>query len=132
MQQRLASETKLVKGLVMDHGARHPDMPRALRNAYILTCNVSLEWEKTELDSVTQYSDPATRDALVEKERSAVDKKCRAIIDLKRKVCEKNDKTFMIVNQKGIEYVLAPRSPPMIIILHYFFLRISAVSSLLC
>ena len=38
---------RLVRGLVMDHGARHPDMKKRVENAYILTCNVSLEYEKT-------------------------------------------------------------------------------------
>lgn len=33
-------------GLVLDHGSRHPDMPRKVDNAYILTCNVSMEYEK--------------------------------------------------------------------------------------
>ena len=46
MQHRLSTETKLVKGLVLDHGARHPDMKKRLENCFILTCNVSLEWEK--------------------------------------------------------------------------------------
>jgi hypothetical protein len=40
------TETKLVKGLVLDHGTRHPDMPKKLENAWILTANVSLEYEK--------------------------------------------------------------------------------------
>lgn len=47
MQHRNEMETSLVKGLVMDHGGRHPDMPKRLNNCYILTCNVSLEYEKT-------------------------------------------------------------------------------------
>lgn len=47
MQHRTESETRLVKGLVLDHGARHPDMPKRLENAFIFTCNVSLEFEKT-------------------------------------------------------------------------------------
>lgn len=50
MQHRTASDTTLVKGIVMDHGSRHPDMPKRLENAYILTCNVSLEYEKTEVN----------------------------------------------------------------------------------
>lgn len=37
---------KLILGLVLDHGSRHPDMPRKVENAYILTCNVSMEYEK--------------------------------------------------------------------------------------
>lgn len=47
MQHRTASETQLVRGLVLDHGGRHPDMPKRVENAYILTLNVSLEYEKT-------------------------------------------------------------------------------------
>ena len=51
MQHRTASETQLVRGLVLDHGARHPDMPKRLENAFILTLNVSLEYEKTYVTS---------------------------------------------------------------------------------
>jgi T-complex protein 1 subunit zeta len=47
MQHRTASETQLARGLVMDHGGRHPDMPKRVENAFILTLNVSLEYEKT-------------------------------------------------------------------------------------
>jgi T-complex protein 1 subunit zeta len=47
MQHRTVSETQLVRGLVMDHGGRHPDMPKRVENAFILTLNVSLEFEKT-------------------------------------------------------------------------------------
>lgn len=51
MPHKLGTETKLVRGLVMDHGSRHPDMPTKLKNCYILTANVSLEYEKTEVNS---------------------------------------------------------------------------------
>lgn len=47
MQHRTDMDTKLIKGLVLDHGARHPDMPKRVENAYILILNVSLEYEKT-------------------------------------------------------------------------------------
>lgn len=40
-------DSRLVKGLVLDHGARHPDMPKRVDDAYILSLNVSLEYEKT-------------------------------------------------------------------------------------
>ena len=43
----LSCVPRLVKGLVMDHGARHPDMPKSVEDAFILTLNVSLEYEKT-------------------------------------------------------------------------------------
>lgn len=47
MRHKTDMDTTLVRGLVMDHGGRHPDMPKRVTNAYILTCNVSLEYEKT-------------------------------------------------------------------------------------
>lgn len=46
MQHKSDLDTTLIKGLVLDHGARHPDMPKKVTNAFILTCNVSLEYEK--------------------------------------------------------------------------------------
>ena len=55
MQHRTASETQLIRGLVLDHGARHPDMPKRLENCYILTLNVSLEYEKTYVDAGTNF-----------------------------------------------------------------------------
>jgi T-complex protein 1 subunit zeta len=47
MQHKMDTETQLIRGLVMDHGARHPDMPKRLENCFVLTLNVSLEYEKT-------------------------------------------------------------------------------------
>ena len=46
MQHHSDSDTKLVQGLVLDHGARHPYMPKRLSNCFIMTCNLSLEYEK--------------------------------------------------------------------------------------
>ena len=46
MQHKSIEDTALIKGLVLDHGARHPDMKRHVKNASILSCNVSLEYEK--------------------------------------------------------------------------------------
>lgn len=47
MQHKTETDTTLVKGLVLDHGARHADMPKRVENAFVLTLNVSLEYEKT-------------------------------------------------------------------------------------
>ncbi|CAM9448017.1 unnamed protein product, partial [Discosporangium mesarthrocarpum] len=49
MRHKSAMDSTLIKGIVMDHGARHPDMPCNLENCHILTCNVSFEYEKTEV-----------------------------------------------------------------------------------
>ena len=51
MKHKSETDTGLIRGLVMDHGAWHPDMKKRVEDAYILTCNVSLEYEKTEVNS---------------------------------------------------------------------------------
>merc|ERR1711933_537859 len=93
-----------IKGLVMDHGSRHPDMPKRLENCYILTLNVSLEYEKSEVNAGFFYSSSEQRDKLVESERKFTDEKVKKIIELKNKVCtEENKKSFVVINQKGID-----------------------------
>merc|ERR1712061_664503 len=104
MKNKLITDTRLVKGLVLDHGARHPDMPKRLEKCYILTCNVSLEYEKSEVNAGFFYSSSEQRDKLVESERKFTDEKVKKIIELKRKVCtEENKKSFVVINQKGID-----------------------------
>lgn len=76
MVQKMATETKLIKGLVLDHGCRHPDMPRALKNCYILNCNVSLEYEKTEVNSGFFFSSAEEREKLLVSERKFTDERC--------------------------------------------------------
>ncbi|PHH85900.1 hypothetical protein CDD83_11022 [Cordyceps sp. RAO-2017] len=104
MQHRTASDTQLIKGLALDHGARHPDMPKRLENCYILTLNVSLEYEKTEINSGFFYSSAEQRDKLVESERRFIDAKLKKIVELKKELCGTDGKkNFVIINQKGID-----------------------------
>lgn len=104
MQHRTASDTQLIKGLALDHGARHPDMPKRVENAYILTLNVSLEYEKSEINSGFFYNSAEQRDKLVASERRFVDEKLRKIVDLKNQVCGGDSKkSFVVINQKGID-----------------------------
>lgn len=104
MKHKLVTETRFVRGLVLDHGARHPDMPKKLENCCILTCNVSLEYEKTEVNAGFFYNSAEQRSKLVESERKFTDEKVKKIIDLKRLVCtEENKKSFVVINQKGID-----------------------------
>lgn len=86
MKHRLENDTKLIKGLVLDHGGRHPGMPRRLENCYILTCNISLEFEKSEINSGFFYSSADEREKLVAAERKVTNDRVQQIIDLKRKV----------------------------------------------
>ncbi|ORZ10775.1 T-complex protein 1 zeta subunit [Absidia repens] len=105
MQHRAETESKLIRGLVLDHGARHPDMPKKVKNAFVLTLNVSLEYEKSEINSGFFYSTPEQREKLVESERKHVDEKIRKIVEFKDQVCtgEYADYGFVVINQKGID-----------------------------
>eukprot|EP00736_Rhodelphis_marinus_P008427 Rmarinus@m.9376 len=104
MEHRSGTDSRLIRGLVLDHGARHPDMPKNLKNCYILTCNVSLEYEKTEVTSGFFYSSADQREKMVESERQLINDRCQQIIDLKNKVCgDDPEKGFCVINQKGID-----------------------------
>lgn len=103
MQHKSSTDTQLIEGLVLDHGSRHPDMPKRLENAYILTCNVSLEYEKSEVNSGFFYKTAEEREKFVVAERDFIMKRCQKIVELKRKVCEGTDKSFVVINQKGID-----------------------------
>lgn len=85
---RSTSESRFVNGIVLDHGARHPDMPDVLTNCKIMTLNTSLEYEKTETQSGFYYSSAEEREKLVESERKWLDERCKIIIDFKRSVCK--------------------------------------------
>ncbi|KAF0993021.1 hypothetical protein HZS_5854, partial [Henneguya salminicola] len=98
-------DTRLVKGLVMDHGGRHANMPNQLKNVYILTCNVSLEYEKTEVNSGYFYKTTEERVKMAEGERKFTDYLVRKIIEFKKKLCDGTDKSFLVVNQKGIDLI---------------------------
>ncbi|KXS16080.1 T-complex protein 1 zeta subunit [Gonapodya prolifera JEL478] len=103
MMHRSDTDTKLVRGLVMDHGARHPDMPKRVEDAFILTLNVSLEYEKSEINSGFYYTTAEQREKLVESERKFTDAKCAKIVEFKKSVCDGTNKSFVIINQKGID-----------------------------
>ncbi|KAJ0977637.1 hypothetical protein J5N97_013111 [Dioscorea zingiberensis] len=79
MYHKFDVDTRLVEGLVLDHGSRHPDMKRRVENCYILTCNVPLEYEKSEINSGFFYSNTGQREK------------------------DGDDNNFVVINQKGID-----------------------------
>jgi T-complex protein 1 subunit zeta len=93
--------THFINGIVMDHGARHPDMPDVLNNCRIMTCNVSLEYEKTETQSGFFYSSAEEREKLVESERKWLDERCKQVIDFKRSVCKDGEVSHGGINDCG-------------------------------
>ncbi|CAF1458675.1 unnamed protein product [Adineta steineri] len=78
MQHRTEGDSRLVRGIVLDHGG---------------------------LNAGFFYKNAEERDRLVTSERKFIDDRVQKIVELKRKVCSSDDKnkTFVIVNQKGID-----------------------------
>jgi T-complex protein 1 subunit zeta len=103
MQHKMSTESRLIKGLVLDHGGRHENMPSRLENCYIMSLNVSLEYEKTEVHSGFFWSNADQREKLIASERAFTDDKVLKIIELKKKLCDGTNKNFVIINQKGID-----------------------------
>lgn len=104
MQHKLSNESRLVKGLVLDHGGRNSDLPSRMENCYIMCLNVSLEYEKTEVHSGFFWSNADQREKLIASERAFTDEKVHQIVEFKKKLCpEGSGKNFVIINQKGID-----------------------------
>jgi len=102
MQHQSGMDSSFINGIVMDHGARHTEMPKRLKNVRILTLNVSFEYEKSEASAGFFYSNADEREKLAESERRFTDEKVRQVIDFKRRVCKEGE-SFAIINQKGID-----------------------------
>ena len=98
MQHKMSTESKLIKGLVLDHGGRQSDMPSRLENCYIMCLNVSLEYEKTEVNSGFFWSNAEQRQKLIESERANTDDKVHKIVELKKKLCDGTNKNFIVIN----------------------------------
>jgi len=75
MQHKMSTESKLVRGLVLDHGGRYSELPSSMKNCYILCLNVSLEYEKTEVHSGFFWSNAEQREKLIASERQFTDDK---------------------------------------------------------
>ncbi len=78
-------------------------MPKRVTDAFVLTLNVSLEYEKTEVNSGFFYSSAEQREKLVESERKFIDNRLKKVIDFKNSVCAGTNKGFVIISQKGID-----------------------------
>jgi len=102
MQHKSGLDSRLVNGLVMDHGGRHPGMPKKLSKVRILTMNYDLEYQKSEVNSGFYYNSAEQREAMVAAERKWVDDRTQLILDLKKKACAPGE-TLCIINQKGID-----------------------------
>jgi T-complex protein 1 subunit zeta len=103
LKHRLGVDTQLIRGLVLDHGPRHPDMPTRVENAYIFACSLEMEYEKTEVNSAWYYNTAEQRESQITAERAVVNRVVESVIALKKQVCDGTDKKFVVINLLGID-----------------------------
>ena len=83
-------------------------MKKRVEDAFVLTCNLSLEYEKTEVNSGFFYKSAEDREKLVSAERKFIEERVQKIIALKKAVCPDGKKGFVVINQKvGLGVVTA-------------------------
>uniref|UniRef100_A0A2I3SC30 Chaperonin containing TCP1 subunit 6A n=1 Tax=Pan troglodytes TaxID=9598 RepID=A0A2I3SC30_PANTR len=103
MKHKSETDTSLIRGLVLDHGAWHPDMKKRVKDVYILKLNSGFFYKTAEM-----------REKLIKAERKFIEDK-----KLKRKVCGDSDKGFVAINQEGIDPLsLAALAKEHIVTLH--------------
>lgn len=85
------SDTKLIKGIVLDKERVHPRMPRAVKNAKIALIDRALEIKKTEVEAKIQIKDPTQMQKFLDEE----EKTLRSMVEKIKKsganvvICEK-------------------------------------------
>ncbi|ELA47480.1 hypothetical protein VCUG_01012 [Vavraia culicis subsp. floridensis] len=97
-----ASESTVIDGLVLDHGGRHPMMPKEVEKACILISNISLEYEKPEINTNLYFKSAAEREKFVAGEREILNKKIDRILELKKSV-EGMGKKLVLMTERGID-----------------------------
>lgn len=102
MEEGSLSDSIFVDGLVLDHGGRHHAMPTMLENVCVMITNMSLEYEKPEVNAEFCYSSAQQRDQLVSGEREFIAEKARKIAELAGEL-KKEGRSLVVVNEKGID-----------------------------
>ncbi len=92
-----------IDGLVLDHSGRHPEMPLNLSDVCVLVSNMSLEYEKPEINAEFCYSSAEKRDEIALNENDFIVRKANAIADFARKIKESDNKSLLFITEKGID-----------------------------
>jgi thermosome len=85
------SDTKLIKGLILDKERAHPRMPRVVKGAKIALVDSALEIKKTEVEAKIQIRDPGQMQKFLDEEERTL----RAMVEKVKKsganvlICEK-------------------------------------------
>lgn len=90
---------KLVKGLIIDQGFRHPLMAKRMKNVCVCVINFSLELEDTAVKTFIPVANADQRERLTKASRKFVDEKVKTIIELRDAI----EGDFLLVNGKGID-----------------------------
>ncbi len=88
------SDSKLVKGIVIDKEKVHPNMPDVVKDAKIALLNLALEIEKTNIDAQIRIEKPEQLSAFLEEEE-------KMLRDMVKKV--ENSGANVLLCQKGID-----------------------------
>lgn len=102
MEEGDIRDSEFIEGLVLDHGARHHAMPTQLDNVCVLIMNMSLEFEKPEINAEFFYNSAEQRDMLCKAEREFILKKAQEIADFALEL-QKDGKSLLVVSEKGID-----------------------------
>ncbi len=88
------TETKLIKGLLIDKEIVHSGMPKRVEKAKILLIDTALEIEKTEFDAKINIESPEQMEAFLKQEENMIK-------DMVEKITSVNAK--VVLSQKGID-----------------------------
>lgn len=96
-------DTVLINGLVLDHGNRHPLMPTQLNDCLVLVCNISLEYEKPEVNAQFVYRNAEQRDGLLQSEHALIFERASAIANFAIELKKQTNKNLILISEKGID-----------------------------
>ena len=88
------TDTKLIRGIVIDKEVVHPGMPKRVENAKIALLNCPLEIEKTEFDAKINIESPEQMEAFLKEEERMLEEMVNKIADVGANV---------VICQKGID-----------------------------
>jgi len=88
------TDTKLIKGIVIDKEVVHPGMPKRVENAKIALLNCPLEIEKTEFDAKINIESPEQMEAFLKEEERMLQEMVNKIASVSANV---------VICQKGID-----------------------------
>ena len=88
------TDTKLIKGIILDKEVVHPGMPKRVENARIVLLDTALEVEKTEFDAKINIETPEQMESFLKEEENML----REMVD---KIAKSG--ANVLVCQKGID-----------------------------